>query len=173
MVHAKAGRNMPKSLLERISRVSHLSHPVCELGDELMRLNARLATFFAPATEQSGVSPLAFAVFIYVAEARSPSTVAQIGRSIGRVRQVVQRAVNELILSGWVETLNNPNHKRAPLLQLSRAGETFKRESDDRVIEMADAFLQSSKHRDFQACVEELRAIRQDLELYIKARPDL
>jgi DNA-binding MarR family transcriptional regulator len=157
-----------KLTFEKMNGVSHLSHPVCEMADELMRLTARFRTLFADATEQSGVSPLAYAVFIYIAEAGAPPTVPQIGRSIGHVRQVVQRAVNELIELGWVEPIENPNHKRAPLLQLADKGRDFKHQSDERVMRIGDDLLSKSNDEVFLRGLEDLRAIRRELEAYIR-----
>lgn len=155
--------------MEKMTGISHLSHPVCELVDELVRLSARFRTLFAGATEESGVSMLAYAIFIYIGEADLPPTVPQIGRSIGRVRQVVQRAVNELIDKGWVEAFENPNHKRAPLLRLSKAGERFQRESNARVIRIGDEVMAFGAEVPFARALADLRAIRAEIERYLRA----
>lgn len=157
-----------KMTTEKMTGVSHLRHPVCEMVDELMRLTARFRTLFAEATEQAGVSPLAYAVFVYIAEAAAPPTVPQIGRSIGHVRQVVQRAVNELIAIGWVEAVENPNHKRAPLLQLSPGGEEFKHESDGLVVHIGDELLAQSSESLFINGLNDLRTIRSEVERFLR-----
>jgi DNA-binding MarR family transcriptional regulator len=154
-----------------MSGVTHLSHPTCVLADEVVRLSARLKSVFSEATAQSGLSALAYTVFIYIAESSAPPTVPQIGRSIGHVRQVIQRAVHDLIGLGLVETMPNPNHKRAPLLQLSAEGEEFKRKSDSRVTRIGDELL---RHLDEKACVQaisDLRKVRGQIEEYLRHAP--
>lgn len=158
--------------LEKMSGVSHLSHPVCELVDEVVRLGARFRTLFASATEESGVSMLAYAVFIYIGEAGAPTTVPQIGRSIGRVRQVVQRAVNELIDKGWVEAFENPNHKRAPLLRLSASGERFQRESNERAIGIGDDLIAFTDAESYRRALADLRLIRSQIERYLRVQAE-
>ncbi len=49
-------------------------------------------------------------------------TVAWIARTIGLKRQGEQRIANELPAEGYVRMIDNPDHKRARLLELSPAG---------------------------------------------------
>jgi DNA-binding MarR family transcriptional regulator len=49
-------------------------------------------------------------------------TVSQIARRMGLTRQSVQRVANELIDEGLMRADPNPDHARAPLLDLTRAG---------------------------------------------------
>ncbi|PLX45654.1 MAG: MarR family transcriptional regulator, partial [Hyphomicrobiales bacterium] len=49
-------------------------------------------------------------------------TVARIARAIGLKRQGVQRIVNELEQEGFVRLIDNPDHKRARLVQPTAAG---------------------------------------------------
>lgn len=51
-----------------------------------------------------------------------PLTVAQISRRLGLARQSVQSNVNQLRKQGLVRTLDNPQHRRAPLITLTAAG---------------------------------------------------
>lgn len=52
-----------------------------------------------------------------------PLTVAQIARRMGLARQGVQRIVNDLERLGMVTFEPNSDHKRAPLITLSKKGE--------------------------------------------------
>ena len=49
-------------------------------------------------------------------------TVAQIARRMGLSRQGVQRIVNDLVALDMIQLLPNQDHKRAPLVVLSRKG---------------------------------------------------
>ena len=62
-------------------------------------------------------------------------TVAQIARRMGLRRQSVQRTVNSLLSGGFVVLRNNPNHRRAKLVELTEKGcsaldEIFRRHSE-------------------------------------------
>lgn len=49
-------------------------------------------------------------------------TVAQIARRMGLSRQGVQRIVNDLVSLGMIEAAKNLDHKRAPLISLTKNG---------------------------------------------------
>lgn len=151
-----------------MNAVSHLSHPVCELADEIMRISGRMKIIFGEATSAAGLSPMAYTVIIYVAESPHAPTVPQIGRSIGHPRQVIQRAVNELIQAGLVETLHNPDHKRAPLLQLSEAGKAFKERSDRRAIFIGDQLMDFAGAAECMQVLQQLRTFRGHIEDYVR-----
>ena len=52
-----------------------------------------------------------------------PLTVAQVARRMGLARQGVQRIVNDLEQLGMVTFEPNPDHKRAPLVAVSKKGQ--------------------------------------------------
>lgn len=54
--------------------------------------------------------------------AGGPRTVPRIAREQGVSRQHVQVVVNALLAAGMVESADNPDHLRSPLLRLSGAG---------------------------------------------------
>jgi DNA-binding MarR family transcriptional regulator len=151
---------------------SHLSHPVFHLADEVMRVSGRIAGIFSEATAQSGLSPLAYATFVYVAESPFPPTVPQIGRSLGYARQVIQRSVNELIAEGFLEAMPNPNHKRAPLLQLTRSGGDFKQISDARVNAIAKALQRYVSEDKCRKLLRDLHDLRTQIEEYSRHETD-
>jgi DNA-binding MarR family transcriptional regulator len=54
--------------------------------------------------------------------ARRPLTVSQIARRMGLTRQSVQATVNRLLDEALVETDENPDHRRSPLIRLTELG---------------------------------------------------
>ena len=54
--------------------------------------------------------------------ARRPLTVPQIARRMGLTRQSVQATVNRLLDEALVETDENPDHRRSPLIRLTELG---------------------------------------------------
>lgn len=51
-----------------------------------------------------------------------PMTVPQMGRALATSRQFVQRMVNDALAHGFAETLDNPRHRRSPLVGLTEKG---------------------------------------------------
>lgn len=66
-----------------------------------------------------------------------PRTVPSAARRLGLASQSVQRVVGDLLASGHVEAVDNPDHARSPLIRLTASGretldELFARSDDDR-----------------------------------------
>lgn len=145
-------------------------HPVIALIDEVLRLNSRLRTIFEGTTEFTGLSSMQFTVLTAVTESRSAPTVPQIGRSLGHPRQVIQRAANVLVAEGLIDTQDNPNHKRAPVLVATEAGRRLKQEADQRAIASADELLTTIDIPDCETLTGELHDLRGKIEAHIKSR---
>lgn len=73
-------------------------------------------------TEPWGLSSAKWKVLGAITHAGQPLHVAQIGRNMGLTRQGVQRTVNDLVEVGLVDLVENPDHQRARLVQLTRRG---------------------------------------------------
>lgn len=99
------------------------------LIDAVSRLHGRTRSAFAPAREGLGLNKMESTVLVAVIGAQTPPTVQEIGRSLGHPRQVIQRAANSLVDAGLIVLTDNPDHKRASLMQPTAAG----RELLDRV----------------------------------------
>lgn len=144
-------------------------NPLVGLVDEVARLNGRLKSTFAASRRSIGLGESEIMVLNAVVEAERPPTVAQIGRSLGHPRQLIQRAANSLVADGMIETTSNPDHKRAVLLVPTEAGTALKRRADA----TADATAADlSAHVDMEAVREAtraLRAVRRHLETRLRA----
>ena len=144
-------------------------HALVGLSDEVIRLNGRLRSLFAGVGRGAGLGDSELGVLNSVVEAERAPTVSQIGRSIGQPRQLIQRAANALVEAGMIETVPNPDHKRAMLLRATSQGLAIKRELDAR----ADAIAQSVWGGcDSDAAIAATRAlhdIRKQLEGQLRA----
>lgn len=152
-----------------------LSDPLFVMIGELLLANGRMKSAFAQAIAATGLTQMAYQTFVLISDSAEPTTVPELGRRLGHPRQVMQRAVNELIAAGLIETLPNPQHKRIRLLRLTGSGRLFKQDSDVRVIATARALL---KHVDNDRCrriARELGALRQEIDAFLSqtaaARP--
>lgn len=88
---------------------------------ETRKLFHALAQASSELNQESGITASMRAVM----ETLSPSaemTVPDIAREKKVTRQHIQQIVNELLARSLVESLENPAHKRSPLIRLTQAG---------------------------------------------------
>lgn len=147
-----------------------MSNPLVRLTDEVVRLQGRIKSIFAGSNGVTGLPAMELTVLTAVIEASSAPTVPQIGRSLGRPRQVIQRATNALIEAGLIEAVPNPNHKRAPLLLPTRRGKAVKRKADLCALKTANAFLRRVDAARCSRLAEDLRDLRGEIEDYLRAK---
>jgi DNA-binding MarR family transcriptional regulator len=69
-----------------------------------------------------GLTAARWQVLGALATARAALTVPQIARRMGLTRQSVQATVNRLLGDELVEAEANPEHRRSPLIRLTKAG---------------------------------------------------
>ena len=72
--------------------------------------------------EREGLTAARWQVLGAVALAGRPLTVPQIARQMGLTRQAVQATVNQLHRDALVETSDNLDHRRSPLINLTERG---------------------------------------------------
>ncbi len=152
-----------------MERKADSRHPLVGLSDELIRLNGRMKALFAGARRSEGLGDSELSVLNAVVEAERPPTVPQIGRSFGQPRQIVQRAANSLIAAGLLETVPNPDHKRAVLLRATEEGTALKRDMDARADQIADAIAADMDAEAVRAATAALRIVRKQLEAGLRA----
>ncbi|PNU05025.1 MarR family winged helix-turn-helix transcriptional regulator [Novosphingobium guangzhouense] len=143
-------------------------HPLVELVDETLRLNGRLRSVFGEARAGLALNDSEHMVLSAVVEAQVPPTVAQIGRSLGHPRQLVQRAANALRDADLIETFDNPDHKRAMLLRPTAKGEALKRRIDASADAIAAQLVPSLDPAQVAAAAAGLRAIRRQIEAHLR-----
>jgi len=145
-------------------------HPLVGLVDETSRLSGRLKSVFAASRHSVGLGDSEIMVLNAVVEAERAPTVAQIGRSLGHARQLIQRAANSLRDAGLIEMADNPDHKRAPLLRPTQEGIALKRKADGKAEEIAEELMPALGLDDVREATEALRVIRKQLEAQLRAR---
>jgi DNA-binding MarR family transcriptional regulator len=139
-------------------------------ADEVARLRGRIQELFAPTRSASGLGAMELTVLTAVVNAAAPPTVAQIGRSLGHPRQVVQRAANQLAERGLVEFADNPDHKRASLIVATPAGRSLKAADHARAQKVAQAVVARVGARAFAESADGLHAIRTEIEDFLRER---
>lgn len=93
-----------------------------KLFDEAILMVHRSVVAVEQLHEGSGVSVPMRAVLQFL-RARGDHTVSAIARARSVTRQHIQVIVNDLADAGLVERIDNPQHRRAPLIRITVAGE--------------------------------------------------
>ena len=89
---------------------------------ETFRLNGSLLEAGNRITKPHGLTSARWQVMGALDLEGRPLTVSQIARRMGLTRQAVQRIVNDLAKLEMVDVKSNVDHKRAPLISVSRTG---------------------------------------------------
>jgi DNA-binding MarR family transcriptional regulator len=95
---------------------------VSELIVTIFRLNGRLLAAGDRLVEQFGLTSARWQVLGAVALSPTPEPVARLARNMGLYRQGVQRIVGDLVVEGFVEMKDNPHHRSAKLVVMTRKG---------------------------------------------------
>ena len=100
--------------------------PFISLIHEMLRLHGRIRPIFESVEKATGLSNMELSILSSIGESHHAVTVAELGRSLGRPRQVIQRTVNAMVTSQLLEMADNPRHKRAKVVGLTPTGQTLK-----------------------------------------------
>jgi len=146
------------------------ANALVQLVDEVSRLQGRFKSLFAEISASTGLNAMENLVLNAIAEADRSPTVPQIGRSLGHPRQVIQRTVNELIEQGYLLKQPNPDHKRAPLFELTKQGRQLKQRSDRQALAIAEAFFEDVPAKKCQQLASGLNEVRKGIERFARER---
>ena len=146
-------------------------YPFIRIINEVLRIHGRTRAVFSAVETETGLGVLELSVLSFVAEARTPFTVAALGLSLGYPRQVIQRAANALVEQGLLRMEDNPHHKRAKVLATTCDGRELKARADARAEEIAREMVRTLSAEACDEIVAQLRLVRMDMDRYI-ARKD-
>ena len=141
------------------------------LGETVTRLV--LATFRANGvlldagdrrTADQGLTSALWQVLGAAALAERPLTVAQIARRMGLSRQSVHGSVRRLSARGLCELAPNENHRRSPLVQLTKAGESAYAAVDRKQVAWANRLGSGIPKTDLDTAERVLAALSRQLE---------
>ncbi|MCP4749395.1 MAG: MarR family transcriptional regulator [Proteobacteria bacterium] len=133
-----------------------------ELIIETFRLNGCLITEGDKLTGDFGLSSARWQVMGAIFE--SPLTASQIARKMGLKRQSVQRIVNVLFQDGFVVFRDNPDHRRAKLVELTEHGNRILKKANRRQIDWVNEIARRLDADDLKRTVRTLQTLRTRLE---------
>jgi DNA-binding MarR family transcriptional regulator len=135
-----------------------------ELVSEIYQLHGWLTRVFMTIKDSVGLTGTEALTLYAVVKSGKPVTVPQIGRSLGNARQVIQRAANTLVQRGFLETQDNPAHKRAAFLVATKAGREVKLGFDAAARAMTESLANGIDLETVFATREGLRQLRRSAE---------
>jgi DNA-binding MarR family transcriptional regulator len=144
--------------------VSETAESFIELIDELLRSRGRLLATTADFGSDSGLTGSQMLVLTAVVNSGRAPTVPQIARSLGHTRQAVQRLADTLVETGFLETADNPDHRRARLLVATDKGVRAQAMADVRSRAWALRITDGLDAEDIVAATATLRIVRSRLE---------
>jgi DNA-binding MarR family transcriptional regulator len=132
---------------------------------ETFRVNGLLLAAGSRLAGHEGLTAAGWQVLGPVALAGRPLTVPQIARRMGLTRQAVQVTVNRLASEGLVETGENPDHRRSPLIRLTTQGRQKYEALDRRQTRWINELAAGLKLADIAAAARVLHDLSDRLEM--------
>src|SRR6266568_9153476 len=131
---------------------------------ETFRVNGLLLAAGNRLAARERLTPARWQVLGAVALAERPLTVPQIARRMGLTRQAVQASVNLLLADAMVETGENLDHRRSPLIRLTELGRQKYTAVDRRQIRWINELATGLKISDLAAAARLLHDLSDRLE---------
>jgi DNA-binding MarR family transcriptional regulator len=131
---------------------------------EVFRLNGSLIAAGDRLVADLGLTSARWQVLGAIALSPTAEPVARLARSMGLHRQGVQRIVNELVEEGIVTLDDNPHHRRAKLVRLTKKGEALYRAAERRQRPWARKLARGIGPKATASAYATLNALRERLE---------
>jgi DNA-binding MarR family transcriptional regulator len=131
---------------------------------EIFRVNGLLLADGNRLATAEGLTAARWQVLGAVALAGRPLTVPQIARRMGLTRQAVQESVNRLLAGALVEARDNLDHRRSPLIGLTRLGSQKYTAVDQRQARWINELAAGLKITDLAVAARLLRELGDRLE---------
>jgi DNA-binding MarR family transcriptional regulator len=133
-----------------------------QLVIELFRLNGTMIAVGDALSRDLGMTSARWQVLGAIG--KEPKTVATAARQMGLTRQNVQRIADWLVESGIAEFVDNPNHRRAKLVALTKKGVALREQLKRRQTKWANETAASFANGELEATVDVLRRLKKVLE---------
>jgi DNA-binding MarR family transcriptional regulator len=129
---------------------------------ELFRVNGAMIAVGDDMTRDLGLTSARWQVLGAIGN--EPKTVAAAARQMGLTRQNVQRIADWLVESGIAEFIDNPNHRRAKLVALTKPGVALRQQLGRRQARWANETGAHFAASELTAATEVLQRLRKALE---------
>jgi DNA-binding MarR family transcriptional regulator len=133
-----------------------------ELVIEVFRINGAMVAVGDELTRDLGLTTARWQVLGAIGN--EPKTVAAAARQMGLTRQNVQRIADWLVESGIAEFVDNPNHRRAKLVALTKEGAALRQQLGRRQARWANASGAPFTADELRATTDILKRLKKALE---------
>lgn len=133
------------------------------LIDELFQLNGRVLAVADELSTPHGLTGARWQVLGALHLEARPLTVAQIARRMGLQRQSVQRLSDILVEQGILAYHENPDHKRAKLVDFTEKGRTVFSQMDEIQLEWANSITSDFSMEELEAAARVLSKLKSKL----------
>lgn len=144
--------------------MSATDNPFVAMIEESIHLRDSAQKILSEALGGNTVTRLERLVLLVLTGAGQPLTVSQIGRNLGHSRQVIQRAVNQLIELEMLEKQPNPHHKTSPLIAPTAKGTAFEQQMSEKLVEIVSSLLTRNDLGVCQRIRRDLNGLRKKIE---------
>ncbi len=134
------------------------------LIDELFQLNGRVLAVADELSAPHGLTGARWQVLGALHLEERPLTVAQIARRMGLQRQSVQRLSDILVEQGVLAYHNNPDHKRAKLVDFTEKGQEVFTTMDAIQFEWANSITSDFSTEELEEAARVLRKLKDKLD---------
>jgi DNA-binding MarR family transcriptional regulator len=142
--------------------------PTGEAATELIlsafRTNGLLLDAGDQLSADEGLTSARWQVLGAIALAERPLTVPQIGRRMGLTRQSVHATVNRLVRDGFLELGPNADHRRSPIVGLTKQGSAKYEALDARQVAWINRLARGIARSDIETAVRVLDELSRRLE---------
>ena len=142
--------------------------PTGEAATELIlsafRANGLLLDAGDMLSADEGLSSARWQVLGAIALAERPLTVPQIARRMGLTRQSVHATVNRLVRDGFLELGPNADHRRSPIVGLTKQGRAEYEALDARQVAWINRLARGIARSDIETAVRVLDELSRRLE---------
>ena len=130
-----------------------------ELVLEIFKLGGLLVTEGDRLIKLTGLTSARWKVIGALSISEEPMTVAKIAEKMGQSRQGVQRIVNEMVADGVVKCHENPNHKRAKLIAITKKGQELHQTLNEIQVPWANEKAEKIGLREMQQTLKTLKTM--------------
>lgn len=131
---------------------------------EVFKLNGLLILKGDRITKESKLSSARWKVLGALAEKNGSMTVPSIANKMGQTRQAVQRLANEMVRDDLLFFQDNPNHKRAQLLNLTDKGKDTFKKLEEKQIPWANKIAKEFSEAELQQALTTLQKLIDTLQ---------
>jgi len=131
---------------------------------EIFKLHGQLNTLGDALTQEFGLSSARWKVLGAIFLAKSSQTVPQIAKTMGQSRQAIQKIVTAMHKNGFLTLEENPHHKTAKRISLTRKGKEVFLQLEEKQIAWSNSCSEDLDNEKLQATIEILKEISKRLK---------